>query len=64
MELTYLLYYVAAVIRLKFRIFLMRLLHSLVFLISTGKNHSLAFLSSALEWRKDHGRDLKTCSGE
>ena len=64
MELTYLLYYVAAVIRLKFRIFLMRLLHSLVFLISTGKNPSLAFLSSALEWWKDHGRDLKTCSGE
>lgn len=38
----------------------MRLLHSLVFLISTGKNHGLAFMSFDLEWREDHKRDSKT----
>lgn len=35
----------------------MRLLYSLVFLISPGKNHSVAFMSSAFEWKKDHRRD-------
>ena len=44
--------------------FLMRLLHSLVFLISAGKNHSLAFMSFASEWREDHKRDSKALSGE
>lgn len=42
----------------------MRLPHSLVFLISTGKNHTLAFMSFALEWKKDHKRNSKTHCGE
>lgn len=41
----------------------MRLLHSLVFLISTGKNHTSAFMSFALEWKKDHKRNSKTHCG-
>lgn len=41
----------------------MRLLHSLVFLISAGKNPSLAFMPFALQWKKDPKRNSKTHSG-